>query len=116
MTEPAGRVLGLEIVVDSAEELSALRGALLGARATELAEIQRRRVHVRDPPDRARAAARRHPPQRRGTRRECKGRRRGNGRYLDATRRHQWPRRRATGTRDAAGARNGAAQRLARRA
>jgi len=42
MTEPAGRVLGLRIVVDSAEELSALRGALLGARATELAEIQRR--------------------------------------------------------------------------
>ena len=42
MTEPAGRVLGLRIVVDSAEELSALRGALLSARATELAEIQRR--------------------------------------------------------------------------
>lgn len=42
MTEPAERVLDLRIVVDSPEELSALRGALLGARATELAEIQRR--------------------------------------------------------------------------
>jgi len=42
MTEPAGRVLELRIPIESDEELAALRGALLAARATELGELQRR--------------------------------------------------------------------------
>ncbi len=42
MTEQASRVLELRVAVESPEELDALRGALLSARATELAEIQRR--------------------------------------------------------------------------
>jgi hypothetical protein len=37
-----GRMLRLEIPVESEDELKALRGALLGARATELAEVRRR--------------------------------------------------------------------------
>ena len=40
MTEP--RVLRLELQIDSAEELRALRGALLAARASELSEVERR--------------------------------------------------------------------------
>jgi hypothetical protein len=40
MSEP--RVLHLELPVESEEELRALRGALLAARATELSELQRR--------------------------------------------------------------------------
>ena len=36
------RALGLEIPVDSDDDLEILRGALLAARATELSEIQRR--------------------------------------------------------------------------
>jgi hypothetical protein len=40
MSEP--RVLHLELPVESEEELRALRGALLAARAAELSELQRR--------------------------------------------------------------------------
>ena len=41
--EPPGReVLALSIPIESAEELRALRAALLAARATELSEVQRR--------------------------------------------------------------------------
>ena len=40
--EPSGRSLRLEVQLDSDEDLRALRGALLAARATELSEIQRR--------------------------------------------------------------------------
>ena len=40
MSEP--RVLHLELPIESEEELRALRGALLAARATELSELQRR--------------------------------------------------------------------------
>jgi hypothetical protein len=36
------RVVHLEIPVDSAEELAALRGALLAARASELSQVRRR--------------------------------------------------------------------------
>lgn len=36
------RVLRLEVAADSAEDLAALRGALLAARATELGEVRRR--------------------------------------------------------------------------
>ncbi|HLO36516.1 MAG TPA: hypothetical protein VK194_10555 [Candidatus Deferrimicrobium sp.] len=40
---PGGqRVLRIELPIDSAEDLRALRGALLAARASELSEIQRR--------------------------------------------------------------------------
>jgi hypothetical protein len=43
MTKGAGgRVLRVEIPVESDDELRALRGALLAARATELAEVRRR--------------------------------------------------------------------------
>lgn len=42
MSGSLSRILELRIAIDSPEELDALRGALLGARATELAEIQRR--------------------------------------------------------------------------
>ena len=41
MTDPAARVLELRLAIDKPEELSALRGALLAARATELGELQR---------------------------------------------------------------------------
>jgi hypothetical protein len=37
-----GRVLRLELPIESEEELSALRAALLAARASELAEMRRR--------------------------------------------------------------------------
>jgi hypothetical protein len=40
MSEPP--VLRLEVPIESEEELRALRGALLAARATELSELQRR--------------------------------------------------------------------------
>ena len=40
MTEP--RALRIELPIESEEELRALRGALLAARATELSELQRR--------------------------------------------------------------------------
>ena len=40
MTEP--RTLTLELAIESDEELRALRGALLAARATELSELERR--------------------------------------------------------------------------
>lgn len=36
------RVVHLEIPLDSAEELAALRGALLAARASELSQVRRR--------------------------------------------------------------------------
>lgn len=36
------RVLQIQLAIDSDEELSALRGALLAARASELAELRRR--------------------------------------------------------------------------
>ena len=36
------RTLRLELAIESEDELRALRGALLAARATELSEIQRR--------------------------------------------------------------------------
>ena len=42
MTDEAPRTLVLTIAIDSDEELRALRGALLAARATELSEVQRR--------------------------------------------------------------------------
>lgn len=38
----AGRRLRIELPIESDEELSALRGALLAARATELSEVHRR--------------------------------------------------------------------------
>jgi hypothetical protein len=37
-----GRVLRLELPVDTEDDLAALRGALLAARASELGEVQRR--------------------------------------------------------------------------
>jgi hypothetical protein len=40
MSEP--RVVRIELPIESDEELRALRGALLAARATELSELQRR--------------------------------------------------------------------------
>jgi hypothetical protein len=40
VTEP--RALRIELPIESEEELRALRGALLAARATELSELQRR--------------------------------------------------------------------------
>jgi len=42
MADEAGRVVRLELLVGSDEDLRALRGALLAARATELAEMRRR--------------------------------------------------------------------------
>jgi hypothetical protein len=42
MADEPGRVVRLELLVGSDEELRALRGALLAARATELAEMRRR--------------------------------------------------------------------------
>jgi hypothetical protein len=39
---PRGRVLRLEIPIESDEELAALEGALLAARASELSQIRRR--------------------------------------------------------------------------
>jgi hypothetical protein len=42
MTAGEPRVLRLEIATDSEEDLAALRGALLAARATELGEVRRR--------------------------------------------------------------------------
>jgi len=39
---PSPRPLQLEIPIDSDEDVRALRGALLAARATELSEVQRR--------------------------------------------------------------------------
>ena len=42
MTSGQARGLRLDLEVASDEELSALRGALLAARATELSEVQRR--------------------------------------------------------------------------
>jgi hypothetical protein len=41
-TGPAGRTIRIEIPIASDDELRALRGALLAARATELSEVQRR--------------------------------------------------------------------------
>lgn len=38
----AGRTLRIDLPIDSEEELRALRGALLAARATELSELGRR--------------------------------------------------------------------------
>ncbi len=42
MGSHSGRPIALALRVDSDEELRALRGALLAARATELSEVQRR--------------------------------------------------------------------------
>ena len=43
MSEPEGkRVLRLEIPIESDEEVAALEGALIAARATELSQIRRR--------------------------------------------------------------------------
>ena len=42
MTDEPARTLELAIPIDSDEDLRALRGALLAARATELSEVQRR--------------------------------------------------------------------------
>jgi hypothetical protein len=42
MTGGGRRVLRLEVATDSDEDLAALRGALLAARATELGEVRRR--------------------------------------------------------------------------
>jgi hypothetical protein len=42
MTAGGPRVLRLEVAIDSDEDLAALRGALLAARATELGEVRRR--------------------------------------------------------------------------
>ena len=42
MTARGPRVLRLEIATESDEDLAELRGALLAARATELAEVRRR--------------------------------------------------------------------------
>jgi hypothetical protein len=41
-TSPGRRVLRLEIPIESDEELAALEGALLAARAAELSQIRRR--------------------------------------------------------------------------
>jgi hypothetical protein len=41
-SEPATRAIRIELPIASEEELRALRGALLAARATELSELQRR--------------------------------------------------------------------------
>ena len=41
MSDQPARTLELRIAIGSAEELAALRGALLAARATELGELQR---------------------------------------------------------------------------
>jgi hypothetical protein len=42
VTEARRRVLRLEIPIESAQELAALEGALIAARATELSQIRRR--------------------------------------------------------------------------
>ena len=42
MTDEPARTLDLSIPIDSDDDVRALRGALLAARATELSEIQRR--------------------------------------------------------------------------
>ena len=42
MTEDATRAIRITIPIDSDDDLRALRGALLAARATELSEVQRR--------------------------------------------------------------------------
>jgi hypothetical protein len=42
MTAGGPRILRLEVATDSDEDLAALRGALLAARATELGEVRRR--------------------------------------------------------------------------
>jgi hypothetical protein len=42
VTEARRHVLRLEIPIESAEELAALEGALIAARATELSQIRRR--------------------------------------------------------------------------
>jgi hypothetical protein len=42
MTAGERRVLRLEVATDSEDDLAALRGALLAARATELGEVRRR--------------------------------------------------------------------------
>lgn len=42
MADEAGRVLRVEIPIESPEDVRALRSALLSARATELAEVRRR--------------------------------------------------------------------------
>ena len=42
MADEPGRVVRLELLVQSDEDVRALRGALLAARATELAEMRRR--------------------------------------------------------------------------
>ena len=39
---PPGRIVEIELRIDTDEELLALRGALLAARASELSELQRR--------------------------------------------------------------------------
>jgi hypothetical protein len=41
-SDPTRRTLHLDVPIDSVEDRRALRGALLGARATELGELQRR--------------------------------------------------------------------------
>jgi hypothetical protein len=41
-SRPGGRVPRLELSIDSDEELAALEGALLAARASELSQIRRR--------------------------------------------------------------------------
>ena len=42
MPDETGRVLHVEIPIESQEDVRALRAALLAARATELAEVRRR--------------------------------------------------------------------------
>jgi hypothetical protein len=42
LPDEAGRVLRVEIPIESDEDVRALRSALLAARATELAEVRRR--------------------------------------------------------------------------
>ena len=42
MTEAGGQPIRIEFVVESEEELNALHGALLAARASEIAEARRR--------------------------------------------------------------------------
>jgi hypothetical protein len=42
MADGSGRVVRVEIPIESDEDLRALRGALLAARATELGEVRRR--------------------------------------------------------------------------
>ena len=39
---PVGRTLRVDVPIESDDDLRALRGALLAARATELSEVQRR--------------------------------------------------------------------------